>query len=287
MQNLLRKISWASAGRAKGLVARQLTIWKGTVLAGVVVAAWVSGASAATMTLVANGVDWGTNYYNPNVIDDPALYDKLPNAATGTSPVWGPGALSGSAEVIGDYLQLTTEGTQRMSYQHTSNYTAATTGFFTLETRMRIVSVGSGASGAASLLLPVGGQYFNILFRLNGVGPGSGGITNLDLTQWTTFRFTITVAPTPVLSIYVNDSPTAAFTTSTMSSGTLAFFQFGDGSNGASGQNGVTQWDYIRWTTSGAYAPIPEPHSLALLALGILAFAGRRCRKGSVSSQQS
>src|SRR5690606_18603852 len=48
----------------------------------------------------------------------------------------------------------------------------------------------------------------------------------------------------------------------------------GDTSNARHG--GTTTWDYVRWDTTGAYAPIPEPASLAALALGGVLLGRRR-----------
>ncbi|MFA9480453.1 PEP-CTERM sorting domain-containing protein [Phycisphaerales bacterium AB-hyl4] len=49
---------------------------------------------------------------------------------------------------------------------------------------------------------------------------------------------------------------------------------FGDTSSSRYG--GTTTWDYVRWDTTGAYAPIPEPASLALLGIGGALLLGRR-----------
>jgi hypothetical protein len=288
MHTSLKNMSWSSVFRMKGCGLRNS--WKRAIVAGLTAVAMTVGADAALTTWVANGVDWGTNYYNPDEIENPLLYDKLPNAATGTNPKWTRGGAGGTAELHGSFLELITVQSEttgmgnEVVFRQTQNASAALTGTITVETRMRIEDFSGTATIAAALLIPASStQYFNIPFRLNSVGSGTNGIAPVNLAEWTTLRFTITggLTTSPVLTIYVNDNP-VGFTSTSVTNSALGYIQFGDGTTSGS-QDGITQWDYIRWTTSGAYAPIPEPHSLALLGTGVLVFAiRRRLRRGSV-----
>ena len=58
----------------------------------------------------------------------------------------------------------------------------------------------------------------------------------------------------------------------------------GDYSSGAF--YGVTKWDYISWTDQGAFEPVPEPSTLALLLLGVatLIFRRRRAQRLGITS---
>jgi hypothetical protein len=76
-----------------------------------------------------------------------------------------------------------------------------------------------------------------------------------------TFRFTVLGNN---FSLYLDDDPTAVLTgTSDIRAGEQAInnFRFGD-------KLMQTDFDYIRYTVDGAYAPVPEPATMVLLAIG-------------------
>lgn len=58
-------------------------------------------------------------------------------------------------------------------------------------------------------------------------------------------------------------------------------FWFGDWG----GKPGGGTLDYLRWDTSGAYAPVPEPSSLALVAGGLVFLGGRFLKRRSARNR--
>ena len=261
------------------------------LFAGVVLLESIQISKSATANFVKNGVDWGTSYYNPDVIADPALYDKLPTATGLTSPLWAVNSNSVSTTaVIENYVRISTSGTQTDSYKTSAGFDPLLTGSLTVETRLRVVSVASGSVRAGSFVLNLGGYWidFNISGSSIGTSAESSLLTGLNLTEWTTIRFTIADATTaPTLSIYLNNSATPAATTTKFNTGTTATnIIFGDASQ-STATGGVMDWDYIAWTSNGAVAPVPEPAGQAMLGLSgvMIVFALRRL-VGSKSSER-
>jgi hypothetical protein len=234
--------------------------------------------AATQVPWVDNGVRW-THYYNPDVRADHTLYDGIPTDSVTTSPTWAAGSFSAGsvAEVSENFLRIGTAASDgSRTFRQSNGYDLGTSASsFTLEARFRVTALNADATYAGSFLFGTGtnGRWGEILYSQTSIG----GATGLDLTDWTLVRFTITGATTsaPLVSIFVNGSQTANATMTLTAAATLAYFQIGDGST-ASFTGGVSEWDYLRWTNEGAYAPIPEPSSLALFGVAALYAVVRR-----------
>lgn len=239
---------------------------------------------ASLLPVTDNGVDWQINY-NPDVQTDLDHYDKLPNDNNGTALgatgryFGGPGG-TGTATIVDHYLRTITstapENNHKLEYNTAHGYNV-TASAITLETRLRVVDMtgtlyaGGFVLGAGKSVDSTDGLYAAIPFSTTAMG----AITGLDLTQWTTIRFTIENPSTtvPILSIYINNNPEASYsgaiTNTTTADSTYNRIRFGKYyTAGSTEMNGTVEWDYIRWTSEGAFAPIPEP-SVALLPFGI------------------
>lgn len=151
----------------------------------------------------------------------------------------------------------------------------------TVETRVKLDSVSSGAFGAGDITLITNTASWTWQFRTDRLTEQGGNGTllyadlpgGLDPTDgFHDFRFAITGESGPV-NLYIDGNPTPAFTWTTGGGSNGARIDWGDNLGTSGGQ---MEWDYIQWTNDGAYAPVPEPASLSLLALGALALRRRR-----------
>lgn len=237
---------------------------------------------------VFNGVDWGNNVYDPG---SSAGKDGLPTSAAQTSPVWAIGSSSGTftEQIVDDAFRLTTDApgatytTATRAYKQTTNVTGYTG---TFEFRMRVVETNRSATYAAQFILTGGGGWVTSIAPTF-INFGTNYTPAVAPTQWHTYRLTMEQigggGATPVqqqLKAYLDGELVYSATRSAASGGgsavNLTEMRFGDGSN-STGTNGTSEWDYIRWTTTGAYAPvIPEPATWGLLTLGALAIFARR-----------
>lgn len=259
---------------------RMRTKWIALISGGVLSASLSLSYAATTVPWVDNGVSW-THYYNPDETVNTALYDKLPTDATNTSPVWASGGFAGApiVEIEENFLRISTEGiTDQRNFRQSNGYGLGSTATeFTFEARFRVPSLNEDTSYAGSILFGTGenGRWHEILYS-----PTTIQGFAVDLTQWTTVRITITGGNTtaPVASVYINNEPDVKATQVLLHSANLPYFQIGDAASGTS-RGGVSEWDYIRWTNAGAFAPIPEPGSLALLGIGALVVCHSRRKK--------
>ncbi len=96
------------------------------------------------------------------------------------------------------------------------------------------------------------------------------------ITEWHIYRTTVNTDTTTTINVsaYLDGSLTPDATGSpTPYAGVGNSFNFSPNQPGDS-----FEVDYIRWTTTGEFAPIPEPASMALLVSGVMLMTLRRRR---------
>ncbi len=231
-------------------------LWKSGVVVTTVAGVMISGSMEAAQGPIpeeeSNGVDWGTTYYDPDENPDSLRYDKLPtDDFTKTFPQWKTAIRGGEVIIQENYLRIVTNGPEALAYR--IDYNPAQASEVTIETRLRIVALGDGALTAGSLVIGLGEMWTELPVSPNQFGPA----TNVDLTDWTTVRITISGigGEEPVLQIYVDGESEVAGEVTGFNPGGSALLTFGDPSPTGSGRSGTVDWDYIRWTDKGAFPP--------------------------------
>lgn len=241
----------------------------------------IQSGQTAILPWTDNGVTWSSTngtptYYNPDVDTNTNYFDKTP-LGPDTAPIWSPWAITGSSTALvkSNYLEITTDQTSQNSYIINNGWDFE---HLTFETRFRIESM-SGQYYAMTIVLFANGKGLSLGFDTAKIMQfGTPLISGLDLTQWTVLRATVIGGGTPTVNLYINNNTNAAYSSSSImyDSGQSGLL-FGDASDPAEG--GVTQWDYLRWTDAGAYAPIPEPSTLILIAFaGVIGMGWKRLR---------
>lgn len=232
-------------------------------------------------TLGAAAIVFGASYAQSAVAPFAYGYeaDAMPESST---PAW-PHYFNGDTSVSGGILTVTTPGTHGggdidfVEFRQLGGAGAPweTTGAgTTVEIRVKTDYNVSGHSWAGDIMIDTGVRRWQMLigegYISDNVGGGDFAITTNDAFH--TYRFVVANESTGPLAIYVDGNTTPAHSWVGGASG-YSELAFGDLGNSAQGQ---VQWDYVRWTNAGAYAPVPEPASLSLLALGALALRRRR-----------
>ncbi len=207
-------------------------------------------ASAA----IINGVNFETAYFG----------DVLPNAA---APSWTIVGSAGVANAATQIYTVSTTGTQA-SYSERTLSMAGVNGV-TIEFRAN-VSTMAGTLAAGDLRFYTGSEVF--LFRLaddvvffgNSVESASSYAISTDAMH--TYRITLERQESGFLAnLYIDHASTPVISgVAAGSSSTGARIQWGDTAT-SGGVNGTMGWNYVAYTTSGAYAPVPEPATTALL----------------------
>jgi len=205
--------------------------------------------------------------------------DFLPDSAS-SNPQWSALYTEGSASVSGGILTITTTGAQSEAYRYVGGTGTAwdpTGAGSTIEINLKVDSVDAGAGRAGDMLIATGTNAWLLRWGNGVISEELNGDSYLMATTdaFHTYRLTIPNDTGP-MNLYVDGNTTAATSFAGVASGTLTRIDFGDTLD--PGDGGVVQWDYIRWTNAGAYAPeaVPEPASLGVVALGGLALLRRR-----------
>jgi len=159
---------------------------------------------------------------------------------------------------------------------------------YSLEWRARVLT-GDGGSNP-DMWLTIGNgpgnvdfsqQFRNVsggddIWRLASNAGGPDVLPPGGVTEWHIYRTTVNTDTTTTLNVsaYLDGSLTPDATGSpTPYAGVGSTFDFFPNQPGDS-----FEVDYIRWTTTGEFAPIPEPASMALLVSGVMLMTLRRRR---------
>lgn len=150
----------------------------------------------------------------------------------------------------------------------------------TLEFKVRVLNPGTlSVDNPFSTALFAGwnGQRFVVGLASDGVdsfvglyAAGSGNLVAsmlLDVDEYNIFRLVFD-SNTGLGSLYVNGSTTALGSTAGAGgpANNVQFHKF----TGDVTADSTSEWEYIRWTNSGAFVPIPEPSALALCGMVLL-----------------
>jgi hypothetical protein len=203
-------------------------------------------------------VNWGINYYNPDVLTG-GQYDKSPTNAT---PKWV-AQYSASNALVDSYLRISTMTNNRLFYYTTNNWNLSED--MTVEATLRVVS-SSGTSAAGSLRFGNPNFYGTVLFNTNKIGS-----VLQDMTDWTTVRLVfqgMSSTNTATMKVYVNNSTNVLYTSKTWTGGTT-LNQLGFGDPNTSSTDGTIEWESIRWT-SGAFVPGYQSPLFSLIVLSSL-----------------
>jgi hypothetical protein len=217
-----------------------------------------------------NGVTWDATFEG----------DVAP--PTGSTPAWsvfdtqGVGAAQSSDGDL--YTVNTSATTAAVSYSQQTNWTGGGQAR-TVEIRTRVIPEAYEASdGAAGLVVGLNDIAYNLRFHTGQLTYNSGGLNTaatLDTTQFHVYRIVVDQAANPVFSLYIDGALAPSFTSngSWFTSGGFDTIVWGDFSTG--GLAGHTETDYISWAI-GAHPPVPEPATLAGLAVGVSLLRRRR-----------
>jgi hypothetical protein len=205
--------------------------------------------------------------------------DALPDDPS-SSPQWqrffgGTGTASGGILTVAtpgtapdaDYLEYRLSGADGAPWDPTGAGS-------TVEMRFKSDSVdASGWSGSA--LISTGLSQWAI--RIGDFVSISGDDYNLvangfDPTVFHTFRFT-TANDTGDLNMYIDGSTSVTHVFTGGAASAVSRLAFGDLGQP---EEGTAEWDYMRWTNAGAFAPVPEPGMMSLATIGLAGLRRRR-----------
>lgn len=223
-------------------------------------------APAARMPLTTNGVDWGVNYYNPNVLDGEG-YDKLPTDAANTFPVWVAGYNTGSYALSNSFLRIVTASNRgggaetRQTFSTKSGWDL--TANAVVEATLRVVEHVDGlpAAGAQQICYGNGEIRSFIAFTSDSVRTSAGKSFQHNMKEWTTVRLVfenMEDSSGALVKIYLNGGSEPVLINDKWypSSAALNCLRFGD-MNASSG--GTVDWESIRWKCAGAAVKASVP----------------------------
>lgn len=161
-----------------------------------------------------------------------------------------------------------------------SGFDASTATGSTVEFRMKVNSQNALATNGAVQLIVYGtntDKRFEVTLSDSGAGFFEGTKHAHDTSVFNTYRLTFGGSSA---SLYLNGGTTAIATNTVGGSDAgVNLLRIGDIST-SDAILGVSEWEYIRWTNAGQFAPVPEPATFAaltgLLALGAVMLRRRR-----------
>ncbi len=220
---------------------------------------WMIATAATVVALVAPSAE-------ATIFTDSYEADALPTAST---PAWTEFFNQGTESVAGGILTLSTAAGDDNLYRlggGTGLDWDPTGAGSTLEIRLKVDSQ-LGATGAGDFGILTGAKVWKFSFATNQINEVvAGGTVSMDTSAaFHVYRFTVAGTGGP-LNLYVDGggSPVATFAGGATGSNRL---DWGDDLGADAGQ---VQWDYIRWTNLGAFAPVPEPSVVWLAAVGLM-----------------
>lgn len=242
------------------------TIASGIVVGFLSIAASLSAHAAQIFDY--DGVTWSVGYQ--------ASAGYLPNEA-GADPAWTyfTVANGASATINNDLLELTSPSFSAIAaaQMDPALWDGNSGGLRenTVQFNMRAVSTDFNDDRPVTRVLIADGLNLFIFTvtvdttNNNGwVSFSDSGNYAINTTAFHTYRITSTSSGA---NLYIDGAETAVLTSSGISSSNN-YISFGDDTGGNIGA-GTSYWDYVYYTNNGAFAPVPEPHSAALLLGGI------------------
>lgn len=255
---------------------RRIGSHKAGLLAAGAVIAMAPCLAHAALAVVRNGVTWNGTYEG----------DVAP--PTASTPAWSNFDVNGSATASSDgniYTSNSPSVTATNSYVITTGFTSGTAR--TLEFRVKVdANAAEAGDGAIQFIPAVDGYFMAVSVGKHFVALNQGGSfiaqdTSVDNTaDFNTYRVTVDRSlSTDIYKLYMNNNSTPILT-SGASTGQYAGADYDEvifGDTSAGGSQGISYTDFVSWTDQGAFAPtaVPEPASLAVVALGGLFFRRR------------
>jgi hypothetical protein len=238
---------------------------------------WMIALGTTTVALGANYAEAAPLPFTDSYEVEIGGTDYYPDQSP-TTPLWSVAVHSAGSTELASGGILTTNTTtveDSIRYDVTSGWAPGAAGT-TLEARLKVDSQVIGAESAGNLVIGAGNQLWVVRIAVSGLSQaiGAGGFipttTNDGLHA---YRFTADGTSTGTLNVYKDGVSIGSFASTGVALTTL---RFGEDHGSSAGQ---IQWDYIRWTNAGAFAPtaaVPEPAALSLAAVGALTLLRRR-----------